>query len=235
MEISNMISETTFARGYSSFWMEYFPWLNSYSQTVNAYQLNRISAPCPELDKAEHRSINNTIAFFCFRNITSKLNCSLEETKDEVLQYMTRFPRNNVLTYEFNSYDQYIINGLLKNLQKIPEINLLFDPFFSGCGIIDNCRGDILQGNKLIEVKSGNRNIQPADIKQLIVYLALDWISSSNKYNIHQVEIYNPRVGFSWTTDTDDLFRSVTSFTKEEALEQLTKYLVMQSEEMVIE
>ena len=66
MEISNMISETTFARGYSSFWMEYFPWLNSYSQTVNAYQLNRISASCPELDKAEHRSINNTIAFFVF-------------------------------------------------------------------------------------------------------------------------------------------------------------------------
>lgn len=229
-----MISETTFARGYSSFWMEYFPWLNSYSQTVNAYQLNRFSAPYSEFDKTEHRSINNTIAFFHFRNLTSDLNFPLEKSKDEALQYMMRFPRNNVLTYEFNSNDKYIIKGLLKNLQKIPKINLVLDPFFSGCGIIDNCRGDVLQGNKLIEVKSGNRYIQPADIKQLIVYLALNWISS-NKYNIHQIEIYNPRVGFSWTTDTDDLFRSVTSFSKEEALEQLTKYLVMQSEEMVIE
>lgn len=230
-----MISETTFARGYSSFWMECFPWLNSYVQSINLYRLEKFSAQILDYDKVEHRSINNVMAFLHFRNLVKESNFAIEESKEETLHYMQRFPRNNLSTYCFDSNDQKVVYGQIFNLKRLPTRDIIFDPDFPGCGIIDNCRGDILQGNKLIEVKSGIRNIQPADIKQLIVYLALDWISSSTKYNIHQVEIYNPRVGFSWTTDTEDLFRSVTSFTKEEALEQLTKYLVMQSEEMVIE
>ncbi|MBR6125600.1 hypothetical protein IKQ19_18745 [Candidatus Saccharibacteria bacterium] len=229
-----MISETTFARGYSSFWMERFPWLNSYVQSVNSYKLEKFSSQIIDYDRVEHRSINNVMAFIHFRNLMKDSSFTIEKSKEEALRYMQRFPRNNLSTYCFDSNDQRVVYGQISNLKRIPIRDAIFDPDFSGCGIIDNCRGDILQGNKLIEVKGGNRYIQPADIKQLIVYLALDWISS-NKYNIYQVEIYNPRVGFSWTTDADDLFRSVTSFTKEEVLEQLTKYLVMQSEEMVIE
>lgn len=234
MENSNMISETKFARGYSSFWVEYFPWLNSYSQSVKA-SCERFSAPLPEIDKVEHRSINNMMAFIHFRNLLSDSNYSLDKTKEETLQYMTRFSRNNVSTYEFNENDKSIVAGQITNLQELPTQDLILDPFFSGCGIIDNCRGDILQGDKLIEVKAGNRSIQPSDIKQLIVYLALNWIASPKPYIINQLEIYNPRVGYSWTVDVNSFFYSVTSYSKEDVFEQMMKYLVLQSEEVVLE
>ena len=229
-----MISETKFARGYSSFWIEYFPWLNTYSQSAKA-SCERFSAPLPEIDKVEHRSINNMMAFIHFRNLLSDSNCSLEKTKDETLQYMMRFSRNNVSTYEFNENDKRIVTGQIANLQKLHSQNIKLDPPFPGCGIIDNCRGDILQEDKLIEVKAGNRSIQPSDIKQLIVYLALNWIASTKPYVINQLEIYNPRVGYSWTVDVDGLFYSVTSYSKEEVFEQMMKYLVLQSEEMILE
>ena len=230
-----MISETKFARGYSSFWMEYFPWLNSYTKSINEYHLDKSLSSVPEMDQPEHRSINNTIAFFHYRNLISDSNYSIEASKEEALQYMKRFLGNNVSTYNFGKYDKDVISMQIKNLQKIPKCDLTLDPPFPGCGIIDNCKGDILQGNKLIEVKAGSRFIQPADLKQLIVYYALNWVSSTIKYDIRQLEIFNPRVGYFWTVKTDELFYSVTNEPKEVVFEQLVKYLVVQSEEIVIE
>ena len=227
-----MISETNFSRGYSSFWIEYFPWLNSYCQSITKYSLKHVHSVPNQAECPEHRGINNTLAFFHFRNLNSNINYDIESSKEEALKYMERFPRNNVNTYKFSTIDQKVISFQIEKLRSKYSKDLIISPFFPGCGIIDNCYGDIIQENKLVEIKAGERNIAPSDIKQLIVYTVLNWLSGSTTYKLDHLEIYNPRVGYLWNNSIDDLLVSITDIPKEDIFDQFTKYLITQSEDV---
>lgn len=229
-----MISEASFSRGYSSFWTEYFPWLNSYCQSLNKYNLTEVHHPISETDLSEHRAINNTIAFFHFRNIASNSEFDLELSKDEGILFMKRFQRNNIDTYLFNETDQKIILTQVQHLVSRYHNSTLVSPFFPGCGILDNCYGDIIQGNTLSEIKAGDRQIIPADLRQLIIYSALNWISTSTKYEFNTIEIYNPRVGYSWSSSIDEFIFSIADIPKEDVFDQLTKHLLTLSEDVEI-
>lgn len=229
-----MISETTFARGYSSFWIEYFPWLNSYCQSIIKYSLVHIHHQVGDGDETEHRSINNTIAFFHFRNIKKDPLCDISKSKEQALRYLKSFPRNNVDTYMFSNIDQNIIKSQIDYMSLRYTHDLVINPFFPGCGIINNCYGDIIQLKTLTEVKAGDRNIVPSDLKQLITYCALNWISNYDKYDIEKIEIYNSRLGYSWECDLNSFLVSITDIPKEEVFDQLIKYLVTLSDEIEI-
>lgn len=229
-----MISETSFSRGYSSFWTEYFPWLNSYCQFLNKYKLQEVHSPISETDLPEHRAINNTIAFFHFRNIASNSKFALELSRDEGVLFMKRFQRNNIDTYLFDESDRKIILKQVQNLVSRYKNSILINPFFPGCGILDNCCGDIIQGKTLSEIKAGDRQIIPADLRQLIVYSALNWISTSIKYEFDMIEIYNPRVGYSWSSSIDEFIFSIADISKEDIFDQLTKLLLTLSEDVEI-
>lgn len=226
-----MISEKGFARGYSSFWAEYFPWLNSYCQSVKKFCLDYVTDPIPGIDRVEHRSINNTVAFFHFKNMYQGQSADLKQSKDQAIDYISHFPRNAKDSYLFSEDDKQVIQIQTANLQRMYTGQLLINPPFSGCGILDNCYGDLLQGETLVEVKAGDRGLLPADIKQLIVYSALDWLKTSSKYGFSDVEIYNPRLGYLWRSSLDELLVSISDMPKEDLFEQIGKYLVVQSED----
>jgi hypothetical protein len=63
-----MISETTFARGHSSFWQEYFPWLNNYVDSINKKELKQLFMPLNISEDPIFRSINNIISFNHFKS-----------------------------------------------------------------------------------------------------------------------------------------------------------------------
>lgn len=230
-----MISETTFSRGYSSFWLEYFPWLNSYSLSISKFGCQRINNPIDETDLPDHRAINNTIAFYHFRNQLNNVNANIELAKDESLKYMSRFMRNGVQSYSYTIDDQKIIHQQVNRMSAHFKGNVTVNPFFPGCGIISNCNGDLLVDKKLVEIKAGNRSIIPADIRQLIVYCALNWLSlSDTKLTITEIEIYNPRVGYSWSIPIDEMLVAVSDLPKEDLFEQIGKYLVTESESIEV-
>jgi hypothetical protein len=153
---------------------------------------------------------------------------------DRALEYLKRFPRTSASSYKFNQLNQKIVLKQVDNLFENYKDDIKLNPFFPGCGIIDNCNGDILQNEKLVEIKAGERSIVPSDLKQLIVYSALNWISETEKYKITELEIYNPRVGYKWTNSLEDFLNSITDISKEDVFDQLTKYLITQSEEIDI-
>ena len=224
-----MISEINFSRGYSSFWNEYFPWLSSYCQSNGS--IKQVQPEISISDLPAHRSINNTIAFFYFKDrFLGKEN--LEVSKKDAMCSLMRFPRNNLDSYEFSDLDQLVINNQVLNLEEVYKKNLSFSPSFSGCGIISNCNGDIIQKSKLIEIKAGSRYIAPSDIKQLIVYSALSWISGESEYSIDTLELYNPRMGYLWSESIEDLFSATTLIPKEDIYDFMSKYLVVQSEDL---
>jgi len=228
-----MISETNFSRSYSSFWINLLPWLNSFCQSLNKSMRQRIHQPIDQNESSGFRSINNIISFTHYCNITNNPDYEISDSISEALKYAKRFPRSNVDSYSFTEIHKTIVNQQVKNLctlYKEPDFLL---PIFPGCGIIDNCFGDILTDKCLVEVKAGERGFQPSDLRQLIVYLSLNWINDSS-YQIGKISLYNPRMGFYWEHDINTFFQSITDVVKEDVFDQLTKYLLIESQDVLL-
>ena len=81
-------------------------------------------------------------------------------------------------------------------------------PIFPGCGFVDRSFGDLLVGDTLYEVKSGDRNFRLMDVKQILVYLALNIISHS--HDINYVGFVNPRVGIYYKLGISDFAYAIS-------------------------
>ncbi len=55
-------------------------------------------------------------------------------------------------------------------------------PRFEGCGWLDECEADFLTSNVLVEVKAGDRAFRSIDLRQVLIYCALNF--ASKKYDI---------------------------------------------------
>jgi hypothetical protein len=68
-----------------------------------------------------------------------------------------------------------------------------FCPFFSGAGFLNSCEGDIGIADSLVEVKTTTHRPSGKDIRQLLVYLALDANAERRRWS--HMGIFNPRRG----------------------------------------
>jgi hypothetical protein len=101
-----------------------------------------------------------------------------------------------------------IAKSLSLYFSRTKEISLTFWPEFPGCGIIQQCKGDIIQGNNLIEVKAGDRTFRITDLRQLLTYCCLNF--ASKKYDLHSVTLLNPRRGVFYETSIAALVTACT-------------------------
>jgi hypothetical protein len=83
-----------------------------------------------------------------------------------------------------------------------------FCPQFPGAGILDTGEGDLAIANTLIEVKTTSRRPSGKDLRQVIVYLALDSNAGLNRWS--QVALFNPRRGEIYRVDINSLVSSVS-------------------------
>lgn len=229
-----MISETSFSRGYSSFWLEHTPWLSDFVSSINQGIVERVFIPLGDIDDPKFRSANNVIAFTLFKNKYSyginNINDSFEEA-EMVLKY---YPRNGLDKYQLNKVNKSAINKLCDRLLKFySKKSLVFNPKFAGCGILENCEGDVHFDNTLVEVKAGDRGFSPIDVRQLIVYSALNWLSSK-PYSILEIELFNPRQGLFWNENIEDLILTVSSLPMEDLFDSMGKYLSELSDQVEI-
>lgn len=101
--------------------------------------------------------------------------------------------------------------------------NVLFRPSFRGCGIHDDCEGDLLVGTELWEVKSGDRHFRQPDIRQLLSYCALN--HASGIYVITDYRFINPRAGVTFCGSLHDLVRTVAGCEPETLYEEIVAFL----------
>src|SRR5579864_8207330 len=66
------------------------------------------------------------------------------------------------------SLEKFVVQ---QNPDNLPVVK---SPVFRGCGFVDECTGDLIIGNQLVEVKAGDRSFRATDIRQLLVYCALN-------------------------------------------------------------
>ncbi|TNE53865.1 MAG: hypothetical protein EP338_10070 [Bacteroidetes bacterium] len=229
-----MISEASFARAYSSFWQEFTPWINDYTSFVNKGLVERKYEPLNSTDESIHRSINNVTAVVLFQNMIEQNNSDIDTAFEKAREIVKNFPRNGLDTYNLDNDQMRIIKLQSSRLVDTYKGNdLIFNPQFDGCGILASCQGDLMYQKTLVEIKAGERNISSSDIKQVIVYCALNWLAKSER-KIEIVEIFNPRQGVLWQSSLSSLISSISSLPTEDLFEQIGIYLYESSEDIVL-
>lgn len=227
-----MISEVSFSRGYTSFWTEHAPWISDYVSSINKGLVERLEYPIELGDDTVHRSINNTIAFTLFKNVITEQNNDIEKAFFEAQKIVANYPRNNIETFFLSDVYKNIIQRQSERLVKrYKDKTLEFYPEFSGCGIMESCQGDLFYNNTLVEIKAGERGVLSSDLKQIITYCALNWLSNNPK-NIKYVEFYNPRQGIVWVSELEELIMTVSNLPIEDLFDQIGKYLINMSEDI---
>jgi hypothetical protein len=93
--------------------------------------------------------------------------------------------------------------------QSAGSLLVKFAPTFRGCGLLDACAGDILIGNKLFEVKAGDRPYRSSDLRQLLTYCSLNSVDHSHE--IKSVGCVNPRHGTYFCIEVDLLALELSS------------------------
>jgi hypothetical protein len=88
-------------------------------------------------------------------------------------------------------------------LAKYSPEEVEFRPKIPGSGFVDSCTADLSIGKTLFEVKTVERNIGSKDLRQLLVYLALQ--SASGKTRWSQAGFFNPRRGLVYEFSVDKI------------------------------
>jgi hypothetical protein len=208
-----MISERTFARSFQSFWDELLPLLTpSFVHVISELYRERLTDdfgflldPIARRADADSAMIAE-FAFYLTKNATeggisiraAYDNPSLRSdamitaatvvrSYEGAMQYPTSDLREDELREGFEIAENY-----RRFFDQTPTKGAIeFLPKIRGAGFLQNCQADISIGNALFEVKTVSRNLGNKDIKQLLVYLALQAATGNRRWSVGG--FFNPR------------------------------------------
>ncbi|MDD2892682.1 MAG: hypothetical protein PHF20_02025, partial [Halothiobacillaceae bacterium] len=206
-----MISEKNIAAEFKGFWSEYLPLLTpAFVRVFNEASLDDLTDHMnPEILKVPiGTSIekHDLVAEFSFQ--LAKLahesslcideirfdNTKISEAYINTTSYMQRYKtedgaivlNNGEISEALLIAEQYNHFIDMQNRKKVE-----FSPKISGAGFLGVCKADLSISDTLYEVKTVSRNISGQDIKQLIIYLELQF--STGERRLTHAVFYNPR------------------------------------------
>jgi hypothetical protein len=213
-----MISERRFSSAFTSFWNQALPRADAYLRRINGtYSQYRGEIGSPSHVDRDRRSIVNELGFRLFReawekqDITSQIIQNLSKDVQRYIAAIVRREDDLILSppsVQEISESKEIAKSLSIFFSRTKGNALLFWPEFPGCGIIQQCKGDILNGNTLVEVKSGDRTFRITDLRQVLTYCCLNF--ASRKYDLRIVALLNPRRGVFYEAPIDELVMACT-------------------------
>ena len=95
----------------------------------------------------------------------------------------------------------HTMSAFLDQFDDDPE----FAPLVRGAGALSRCEADLAVGRGLIEVKTVSRRFRSLDLRQLLIYLALDWAGGEPRWT--RGCLVNPRRAVWADFDVDWLVR----------------------------
>ncbi|RCK46497.1 hypothetical protein TH25_16705 [Thalassospira profundimaris] len=235
-----MISETTLAKKYTSFWNEILPNLKNYIRIINNGLLNIEYPPIPESDRKNNIALVNVISFEMLRHCSKDGNLPRAysnftffntEQFNQILQksitYLSKFKYQETCTLPLTHIEKLQIHKIFYITYKryfITDKKSIIDPKFDGCGFVNESFGDIISKKTLVEIKSGERRFSSTDARQMITYLTLNNYSKS-PYKIERIELFNPRMGISFTENTEDFCKNVSALSPQELYTEVQKFI----------
>ena len=196
---------------------------------LNLDLYERIYPPLPDRVAPERRGFINEIAFGLFQDGASELPKRARVDRGSY-QHAVDSSRNKLLLMEPEAAEilynptreeaRDILGQVLRMNEYFGRMpSLRVTPEFPGCGFLDACVGDVLAGVCLYEVKAGERAFRSIDIRQLLIYAALN--RSARKYRIEAIGVFNPRVGIAFETSLDELCRQISGTNSIELLSEI--------------
>lgn len=199
-----MITEKHFVHSYSSFWKDLLPMENEYIRLINSSAELVFDELVCRTDPA-HRGLINELASLIyaesvFRDMqvldVSLLNVDeLERRAIQHVKQMRQFNRTGPgrldaeerqeacdLAVRISTCVRYIGPKRIRVIVPLP-----------GCGRVDGCSADMVLDDALVEMKCGQRHFRSVDMRQLLVYAALNYASKS--MDIDKLILVNPRCG----------------------------------------
>lgn len=209
-----MISDRKFSNSYSSIWNQLLPTADSFVRRINLVS-ERFCLPIDSdlsVDR-DKRAVINELGFRLFKERANGSKVSSDEIielEKIVRSYIERLAPNikkiSALSKTNLDESEKLADALSSFFYKVDLSTLVIWPLFRGCGQLDACKGDIIHGNKLIEIKAGDRHFKIIDIRQIITYLALNF--NSGQYHLTHIALVNPRTGLEFECSIDTLIES---------------------------
>jgi hypothetical protein len=221
-----MISERTLARSFSGFWTELLPLLTpSFVHVINEgfkYQLtDEFGVEIEPISKNSQTHDYSVVAEFAFflAGHAVKSGSRINEIIDQkrVRELAERSALEVVKKYEGGRIylptrlePQELKDGfaLARNYERFFDERcgnelIEFSPTIPGSGFVSECKADISVGKTLFEVKTVDRNLAGKDIRQLIIYLALQAATGQRRWE--SAGFFNPRRAVYHEFEVEDL------------------------------
>ena len=226
-----MISERSFACSFSGFWSELLPLLTpSFVHMVNDGLMKELTdgyrVPIEAVAKSGETRNAAAVAEFAF--VLAGRAADMKRAVDEL--YVDSGFRESVALSALEAVARYEGSSgrrvgslsareseegvaLARNYERFFEQRcgghtIEFGPEIPGAGFLAACRADISVDTCLFEVKTVNRNLAGKDIRQLIVYLALQAATGQRRWRTGG--FFNPRRAVYQEFEVDDLIARMT-------------------------
>ena len=199
-----MISVTELSKNYASVWKKTFPFISKLVRKCNlqkeSFEEHLVSDIAPS-----RRALVNEIAFRLFEKAIDLNLKNVEDIESQVLEEVSEKTRKYIAGLEKTQSLEVATKHEIAECFKIAKrtkqyfndydntSKLVVSPFFSGCGIVSSCYGDVLSNDTLYEIKAGDRDFRVSDLKQLLVYSTLNF--ANHEENIKFIALVNPRLG----------------------------------------
>ncbi|MDP5133607.1 MAG: hypothetical protein NWQ54_22215 [Paraglaciecola sp.] len=236
-----MISESTFSKKFTSFWNEILPNSKNYVRLINSGLLEPVYEPFDAADRKNNTALVNVHSFTMLREL-----CNKSQTSDQLfsnayfksqrfdfllnmdLKYLSKFSYGAECTLPLSDKEKEQARQLFKQMYIryfANNLKVVIDPKFDGCGFINESFGDFISGFKLVEIKSGERRFSLSDLRQLLVYLALNHYSR-NSFHITHIELFNPRMGIVFTEAVDSFCLNLSALNSQDLFAEIQKFIV---------
>ena len=237
LESPPLISEHQFATHYSSVWRLVAP-LSDGFWTFENRRVERVDPPLWPIAPKEMRAIINDASFRAFCVLHSQLRpilkdqivAAIKAELQNAIDYIARF--SNAPSFVLSDIDadcqeeaQSLVSRLLGYFPYAPQTVLR--PRFSGCGLISECEGDLIEGDCLYEIKAGDRAFRVLDLRQLLTYSALAYARGSMSFS--RIGLFNPRTGVAWTRSLDEVCQAISGHKANDTLSNLVEHFSMAS------
>ncbi len=216
-----MISERQLARGFQQLWREVLPLLTPHFVHLfnEAYckpllQTDGTPAPIVRSGDETNPSLVAEFAFHLVRlahersiplsNVSNdkQLLSDSERVALRLIQkYENRIEAPSPVSSVELSESLLLVENYSIFLADRSKLPIEFSPNIPGAGFVDQCRGDLSISTTLFEIKTMNRKIASKDIRQLLVYLALQAATGTRRWS--EAGFFNPRRGLVYQFSVD--------------------------------
>ena len=236
-----MISERDVARKFTPIWQQVLPMLTpTFTKVFNESHVIRLSEN--EIVKPiGHSDLVSEYAFY-LTSLTHSVKLKIDEDiPKEIIQQAFQLAKGSIR--ELNRATEFPENLTEKEFEEglrlyrntrafisaFGKSELVFAPKVPGYGVIPTCQGDISIGESLFEIKTVTRTFRSKDLKQLILYLALQSVTGNRRWK--SAGLYNPRLGVYCQFNIDGIIGTLSGGrASQEVFQDLLELLVRDSQ-----